>query len=75
MTNEGAAPAVARIEINREICSGHARCVAIAPEFFDIDDDGFSVALRQPGTPDELEDAKRAAGGCPEQAITIVEVD
>jgi ferredoxin len=73
MTSDAEERGLARIKIDRGVCSGHARCVAIAPALFDIDDDGLAGALRQPRTHLELEDATRAAGGCPEQAITIVE--
>ena len=74
MTSDSAAGVLGRIEIDRDVCAGHARCVAISPDLFDINDDGMAMALRQPSTPEELDDARRAAGGCPEQAIVIVEV-
>ena len=62
-----------RIEIDRDRCVGHARCLAIAPDLFDLDDDGRAVWLRQPATAGEVGEARRAARGCPEQAIRVDE--
>jgi ferredoxin len=56
-------------------CTGHARCAAMAGEFYDVDDNGY--ALRRGDTvevPHELE--KAAAYGaqvCPERAIHLRE--
>jgi ferredoxin len=51
-------------------CQGHARCNAICPEVFDLDEDGFVVLLTSP-VPDELADAVRdAERNCPERAIS-----
>jgi ferredoxin len=61
------------IEIDRERCAGHARCLTIAPDLFDLDDDGRAIWLRQPETAGEVEAARRAARGCPEQAIRVDE--
>jgi ferredoxin len=51
-------------------CQGHARCNAICPEVFDLDQDGFVVVLN-PSPGDELAVAVNdAAANCPEQAIS-----
>ena len=66
-----------RVVIDADVCQGHARCQLTAPELFGLsDDDGhaFVVAGVADPVPAELEDkARRAAVGCPEQAITLVE--
>jgi ferredoxin len=64
---------IARIEIDRNQCAGHARCLTISPDMFDLDDEGRAIWLRQPETADEVEGARRAAHGCPEQAIRVDE--
>lgn len=61
-----------RVSVDRERCSGHARCVAIAPEVYDIDDDGYCVTDLT--VPAGLEDtARRGAAACPERAIVVDE--
>lgn len=57
-----------------ERCQGHARCYALAPEFFDVDDYGQS-SVRGDGTvPVELEARVRLAiANCPELAIELLE--
>jgi ferredoxin len=65
--------AAGRIEIDRDVCSGHARCLQVAPDLFDLDDEGVAMSLRQPVTAAELDEARRAAMACPEAAIRIGE--
>jgi ferredoxin len=63
-----------RVVIDPDMCQGHARCQMTAPELFQLnDDDGHAFVVADP-VPAGLEDkARRAAIGCPEQAIVIVE--
>ena len=61
-----------RIQLDQETCQGHSRCYALAPEVFDVDDDGFAVVLIDGELPPELEEkAVLAAANCPERAITV----
>jgi ferredoxin len=63
-----------KIEVDAQKCQGHARCYAIAPELFDVDDYGQS-SVRGDGTvPPALENkARLAIANCPEFAISEVE--
>jgi ferredoxin len=62
-----------RISLRPGICSGHARCHAIAPALFPLDDEGY-VALHATVVPPGLEALARAgADACPERAILIEE--
>ena len=63
-----------KIEFDRDKCQGHNRCYMLAPDLFDVDDEGYAI-LRDAGTvPAELErQAQLAADNCPEFAITLVE--
>lgn len=63
-----------KIEFDRDKCQGHNRCYMLAPELFDVDDEGYAI-LRDVGTvPAELErQARLAADNCPEFAITLHE--
>jgi ferredoxin len=65
--------ATGRIQIDRDQCSGHARCLAVAPDLFDLDEGERAVCLRQPTTAAELDAARRAEMACPEAAIRIEE--
>jgi ferredoxin len=63
-----------RAELNRERCSGHARCFAVAPEVFDIDDDGFCLPPPDEPLSAELEvTARNGVDACPENALRLVE--
>jgi ferredoxin len=63
---------VTRLTIDENRCEGHARCVARAPELFDVDDEGKSFLLREDEVPEDLRDAARSAvDACPERAITV----
>ena len=60
-----------RVEVDGDLCQGHARCWAICPEVFDLDDEGHAV-VTQPDVPADLEGKVReAADNCPELAITL----
>jgi ferredoxin len=62
-----------RIVVDRDLCSGHARCHAASPGVYDLDELGY-VELMAPEVPTELEaDARRGAAACPERALRIEE--
>lgn len=64
-----------RVVLDSELCQGHGRCYALAPDLFDSDDDGYGFVIPADGiVPEGQEDAARlAADNCPEFAITIEE--
>jgi len=62
-----------KVIANPSLCAGHARCAAVAPEFFDLDDDGY-IGFAEKAVPPELEAAaRRGVRACPERALTFVE--
>lgn len=62
-----------KVIANQSLCSGHARCAAVAPEFFDLNDDGY-IGFDEKTVPPELEAAaRRGVRACPERALTFVE--
>lgn len=63
-----------RVVVDSSKCQGHARCYALAPELFDVDDYGQS-SVRGDGVvpPDLAERARLAAANCPEFAIEVIE--
>lgn len=63
-----------RVSIDPDRCQGHARCYALAPDLFDVDDYGTSSVRNDGMVPPDREDVARlAAANCPERAITVVE--
>lgn len=63
-----------KIRVDPELCQGHNRCFALAPELFDIDDFGNASAKGSGIVPAELEaKARLAESNCPEFAVSIVE--
>jgi ferredoxin len=63
-----------KVRVDAARCQGHARCYALAPDLFDVDDYGQS-AVRGDGTvpPGREEAARLAAANCPEFAIEVIE--
>ena len=64
-----------KVKVNVGGCVGHARCEAVAPEVYKLDDNGFNT------TPCKIIDKTlkaqevRGARSCPEQIITVEEDD
>ena len=62
-----------KIRVDPDKCQGHARCYALAPELFEVDDYGLSTVVGDGSVPPELEDrARLAIANCPEFAIDEV---
>jgi ferredoxin len=66
-----AAEAGSQFAIDTSICSGHGRCYAIAPEFFDADDIGYGQVRIDARAVSEAE-AMEVIISCPEDAISLV---
>lgn len=63
-----------RVHVDRGKCQGHNRCYSLAPELFEVDDEGNAFELHDGLVPEGLEDkARLAAVNCPEFAISITE--
>jgi ferredoxin len=63
-----------RLRIDPERCQGHARCYALAPDLFDVDDYGQSSVRGDGRVPADREDVARlAVANCPEYAIELLE--
>ncbi|MFE7933136.1 ferredoxin [Streptomyces sp. NPDC057456] len=60
-----------KITIDKAGCSGHARCAAVAPGLFRLDDDGYALPF-DGEIPEGLEQAARdGEAACPERAISV----
>lgn len=52
-------------------CTGLGICESMAPEFFEVNDDGELVLLKENITDDELQSVEEAVAGCPTEALRI----
>lgn len=67
-----ATDATMRVHVDPDTCQGHARCYALAPELFDVDDEGYSHEIGDGIVrPELIEKARLAVANCPEEAITL----
>ena len=63
-----------KIMYNRDACQGHNRCYMLAPELFDVDDEGYAILLIDGAVPDEhKEKAQLTVDNCPEYAIELTD--
>ena len=62
-----------RVIVDIDRCTGHARCLKLAPAVYELDDVGYNTMPPTEVPPEHEEEARRGALGCPEQAITIEE--
>ena len=63
-----------RVRVERQRCQGHARCLAVAPELFELDELGNSHEIGDGIVSSGLEtEARLAQANCPEMAIEVKE--
>lgn len=60
-----------KITIDTQLCSGHARCAATAPDLFALDDSGYALPFDGEVPPQQEQAARDGAWACPERAITV----
>jgi ferredoxin len=62
-----------RVEIDKEVCTGHGRCYSLAPGVFEPDDAGHGFVIST-DLPEELRaQALIGVQNCPERAIAILD--
>jgi ferredoxin len=60
------------IRVNPDKCQGHARCSALAPALFRLDEFGYAQhSIEGCIPPESVEKAYVARANCPEEAIMI----
>jgi ferredoxin len=64
-----------KLAVNADLCMGHGRCYSLAEDLLDYDDEGYVTARGQvvDVPADRVDDARNAAGSCPERAIQLIE--
>ncbi|GAS93853.1 3Fe-4S ferredoxin [Mycolicibacterium canariasense] len=61
-----------KIQINRDRCEGHGQCIAVAPDIFDLDDEGIAILLTSESVSEGLAgQAAAAAEVCPVAALML----
>lgn len=62
-----------KIRIEKAKCVGNARCAAVAPDIYPLDDDGYiaTEGFEVPAGEEAL--ARRGARACPERIIFVEE--
>lgn len=61
-----------KLNVNKDLCIGCGACQAVAPDIFEIEDDGLATVIVDEIKEDIKEDAIDAKEGCPTNAIEEV---
>lgn len=62
-----------RISVKPNTCQGHARCHALAPEIFQLDDSGYILPGDIQVPPGQEQIALRGVRACPERALQVAD--
>jgi ferredoxin len=60
-----------RVQVDRERCVGSGTCEALAPDLFEVGDDGIVELLRPPASDGDDAAASDAVSGCPTGALSL----
>ncbi len=60
-----------KIVVDYDECASNAVCMGIAPEVFEVRDDGFLYVLQEEPGEEFAERVREAASSCPNGAISI----
>ncbi len=64
---------MSRVQVDPDLCVGSGACEALAPDVFEVDDDGVLVVHRPEPGGDELPDVEDAVRACPTRALSLGE--
>lgn len=62
-----------KVQVNHDLCEGHAKCQATAPEVFEFRDDDLSYVIVDEVSEELKPKVERAIRLCPRQAISWVQ--
>lgn len=62
-----------RIDVDYDKCTALGICESLAPEFFEVDDEGDLQVLRADVPDDQRAHLEAAVAGCPTGALRLVE--
>ncbi|MCF7548660.1 ferredoxin [Pseudonocardia sp. WMMC193] len=61
-----------KIELDRAKCAVLGICESVAPDFFEITEDGDIAQLREDVPADKVAELEEAVQGCPTEALRLV---
>ncbi|TWH03653.1 ferredoxin [Nocardioides sp. J9] len=61
------------VTVDFDRCTGLGICESLAPDFFEVNDAGDLILLKEDIGDDELQEVEEAVAGCPTEALRIVE--
>ncbi len=62
-----------KVVVNYDLCTSNAVCMGIAPEVFEVRDDGFLYLLDENPGPEFDERLRQAVAGCPNGALSLAD--
>lgn len=62
-----------KVTVDYDLCTSNAVCMSIAPEVFEVRDDGFLYVLNDNPGPEFDDKLSQAVASCPNGAISIGE--
>jgi ferredoxin len=62
-----------KVNVNFDLCASNAVCMSLAPEIFEVRDDGFLDILNENPGPELEQKLRDAINGCPTGAISLGE--
>lgn len=62
-----------KVVVDFDACESNAICQTLAPEVFEVRDDGYLYVLNENPPDSRRSDVEAAVRACPKQAISIVE--
>lgn len=60
-----------KIKVEQKRCQGNARCWALAPDIYKLDDSGYILDGDIDVPPGQEDLARRGARACPERALKV----
>lgn len=60
-----------RIVVDRNRCTGLGICESVAPEFFEVREDGSMEVLQERAGDESLDQLQEAVAGCPTEALSL----
>lgn len=61
------------VTVDFDKCTGLGICESLAPDFFEVNDDGELLLLKEDIGDAELQEVEEAVSGCPTEALKIVD--
>lgn len=60
-----------RVCVDYDKCTGLGLCESLAPDFFEVDDDGSLLLLQEEGSEDQRAELEEAVRACPTEALRL----